>query len=140
MPHDAEHHDPKSGTSARKLMRDFGCNVQIIPKSDPEARVKAGRMMWPRIYMDNAKHDTPPERPDRLLGAGHLMERLKRYKRNVPKTTGEPTGPVHDASSHGADAFGGLAEIVDRIRNEGEQTLPKVPAFRESIRGVGMLG
>jgi phage terminase large subunit len=140
MPHDAESHDPKSGTNAKKLLTGLGCKVQIIPKSAPEARIKAGRMMFPRVYCDNSKHDTPPERPDRLLGAGHLMERLKRYKRNVPKTTQEPTGPVHDISSHGADAFGGLAEIVDRIRNDGDVPPPKVPAFRNADASMGLLG
>jgi phage terminase large subunit len=139
MPHDAESHDPKSGTNARKLLTGLGCRVQIIPRSDPEARIKAGRMMFPRVYCDNAKHDTPPERPDRLLGAGHLMERLKRYRRNVPKTTQEPTGPMHDITSHGADAFGGLAEIVDRIRNEGDNPPPVVRPYRNADAGMGML-
>jgi phage terminase large subunit len=139
MPHDAESHDPKSGTNAKKLLEGLGCKVTIIPKSDAEARVKAGRMMFPRIYLDNSKFDTPPERPDRLLGAAHLMERLKRYKRNVPRTTQEPTGPTHDISSHGADAFGGLAEIVDRIRNEGEMPRANVPQFVNADPGMGLL-
>lgn len=140
LPHDGENHDPKSGTSAKKLLRGLGCRVQIIPKSDPEARVKAGRMMFPRIYMDTSKFDTPPERPDRLLGAGHLMDRLKRYRRNVPKTTMEPTGPMHDVSSHGSDAFGGLAEIVDRIRNEGEMAKANVRPFENVDASMGLLG
>jgi phage terminase large subunit len=140
LPHDGENHDPKSGTNAKKLLQGLGCRVQIIPKSDPEARVKAGRMMFPRVYVDNAKHDTPPERPDRLLGAAHLMERLKRYKRNVPRTTQEPTGPVHDIASHGADAWGGLAEIVDRIRNEGDMPKSTVRPFENTDPAMGLLG
>ena len=140
LPHDGEHHNPASGTSARKLLAGLGCTVKIIPKSDPEARVKAGRMMFPRIYMDTSKIDTPPERPDRLLGAGNLMDRLKRYRRNVPKTTGEPTGPVHDVHSHGADAFGGLAEIVDRIRNEGDRPGPQIKPFENVDPAMGLLG
>jgi phage terminase large subunit len=140
LPHDGENHDPKSGTNAKKLLRGLGCRVQIIPKSDPEARVKAGRMMFPRIYMDASKFDTPPERPDRLLGAAHLMDRLKRYRRNVPRTTMEPTGPMHDIASHGADAFGGLAEIVDRIRNEGEMPPANVKPFENVDSSMGLLG
>lgn len=140
LPHDGENHDPKSGTNAKKLLQGLGCRVQIIPKSDPEARVKAGRMMFPRIYMDASKFDTPPERPDRLLGAAHLMDRLKRYRRNVPRTTMEPTGPMHDIASHGADAFGGLAEIVDRIRNEGEMPPANVKPFENVDSSMGLLG
>lgn len=140
LPHDGESHDPKSGTNAKKLLQGLGCRVQIISKSDAEARVKAGRMMFPRVYVDNSKFDTPPDRPDRLLGAAHLMERLKRYKRNVPRTTGEPTGPTHDISSHGADAWGGLAEIVDRIRNEGEMPKANVRPFENVDASMGLLG
>ncbi len=139
LPPDAEQHHPTSGTNARKMLVSLGCKVTIIPKSDPEARIRAGRMMWPRIYMDNSKRDTPPERPDRLLGAGHLMDRLKRYKRNVPKTTGEPTGPVHDISSHAGDAYGALAEIVERIRNEGDRPKAKIEPFKNVDPAMGML-
>ena len=140
LPHDADQHHPTSGTSARKMLVGLGCNVKMIPKSDPEARIKAARMMFPRIYMDTAKIDTPPERPDRLMGAGNLMDRLKRYRRNVPKTTMEPTGPMHTVESHGADAFGGLAEIVDRIRNDGERPAVKVGRFENIDPAMGMLG
>jgi phage terminase large subunit len=140
LPHDGTHHDPKSKTSAQKMLQGFGCTVQIIPRSDPEARIKAARMMWPRLYFDTSKFPTPPERPDRALGAAHLMDRLKRYRRNVPRGTGEPTSPVHDLSSHGADAFGSLAEIVDRIRNDGDQPAPRVPGYRNVDPSLGMLG
>jgi phage terminase large subunit len=140
LPHDAEQHHPTSGTNAKKVLEGLGCRVQIVPRSDPEARIRAARMMFPRIFMDTAKRDTPPERPDRLLGAGNLLDRLRRYKRNVPSTTGEPAGPTHDASSHGADAFGGLAEIVDRIRNEGERPKASVPPFQTYDSAMGLLG
>lgn len=32
------------------------------------------------------------------------MECLKRYRRTIPKNTGEPSKPLHDEFSHGADA------------------------------------
>jgi phage terminase large subunit len=140
LPHDAEQHHPTSGTNARKVVSGMGYKVQIIPRSDPEARIRAARMMFPRIYMDSSKFDTPPERPDRLLGAGHLMDRLKRYRRSIPRTTQEPSGPVHDIASHGADAWGSLAEIVDRIRNDGETPRATVRPFQNADPSLGMLG
>jgi phage terminase large subunit len=140
MPHDAEQHDPKSGTSARKLLTAHGRKVQIIPKSDPEARIRAARMMFPRVYVDNSKFETPPEFPDRQLGAAFLVDRLKRYRRNVPRTTQEPTGPVHDAASHGADAWGGMAEIADRIRNGGDAPVAAVVPFKNFDPAMGLLG
>ncbi len=140
LPHDGVQHDPKSGTNAVKLLRGLGCKVKLIEKTGPEPRIKAARMMFPRVYIDTTKSDTPTDRPDQLLGAGNLMDRLKRYRRNVPKATNEPTTPVHDAPSHGADAFGALAEIVDQIRNDGDDPVPKLPEFHNSDEGMGPLG
>jgi hypothetical protein len=143
MPFDAVQHHPTSGTNAIKQMRGLrGSNlaVKMIPRSDPEARIRAARMMSPRVYMDTGKHDTPADRPDQLLGAGHLMDRLKMYRRTVPKITNEPTTPFHGPESHGADAFGGLAEIVDQIRNAGDDQIPKLPGFRNQDASMGMLG
>ena len=146
LPHDASQHHPTSGANAFETLRRLGCrfgsvNGELgIPRSNPNARIDAARMMFPRVYFDNSKRETPPERPERLLGAGYLLDRLRRYKRNIPKTTGEPAEPTHDASSHGADAYGGLAEIVDRIKNDGDQPAPSVPGFRNVDAGMGLLG
>ena len=140
LPHDAAQHDPKSGTNARKLFQGMGCTVKDIPKSHPEARIKAARMMWPRIYMDNSRQEIEPERPKRQVGAAFLLDRLKRYKRVIPKTTGEPGAPVHDEASHASDAFGGLAEIVDQIRNDGDIPAVKLPGFRNVDGSMGLLG
>ena len=48
-------------------------------------------MMFPRVYMDN----TARKAVTGYLGAARLLECLKRYKRHVPTTTGEPAGPVY---------------------------------------------
>lgn len=142
LPHDSKQHHPTSGTNAKKLIFGLtGRKPREIPKSDPDARIRAARMMFPRVYMDNTKRDTPPDRPDMSLGGFWLMERLKRYKRHVPKTTGDETGPVHDVNSHGADAWGGLAEIVDRIRNDGDIPPPeRLPEYRNVESSMGTLG
>lgn len=137
MPHDAEHHDPKSKTSAKKILQGFGCTVKIMPRSDPEARIRAARLMFPRVYMD----DTDRKADSGYFGCQRLLECLKRYRRTIPKSTGEPASPHHDEYSHGADAYGGLAEIVDQIRNEFEpKPMPVVPRYRSTVRGAGMLG
>jgi phage terminase large subunit len=140
MPHDAEQHDPKSGTNARKLLTAHGRKVEIIPRSDPEARIRAARMMWPRVYVDNTRRDTPTDRPSRVLGAAYLVDRLKSYRRVVPRTTQEPASPMHDLASHGSDAWGGLAEIVDRLRNEGDLRLPTIAPYENPDAGMGLLG
>jgi phage terminase large subunit len=140
LPHDGDQHDPKSGTSAKKMLKGFGCRVKDIKRSDPEARIKAARMMFPRVYVDATAHEVSPDRPDRYLGPARLMECLKRYKRAVPKSTNEPASPVHDEYSHGADAYGGLAEIVDQIRNETDIVVPYVAPYENSDQSMGLLG
>jgi phage terminase large subunit len=140
MPHDAVQHHPTSGSNAKRVMEGLGCHVQLIPKSDPEARIRAARMLWPRVYIDDSKQPSPPERPDRLMGGGHLLDRLRRYKRNIPTSTNEPGAPTHDASSHAADAFGGLAEIAARIKNDGDDPLPRIQPWHNPDSGVGLLG
>jgi hypothetical protein len=96
--------------------------------------------MFPRVYMDNTKRDAAPDRVNQALGAGHLMSRLQRYRRHISKETKQPTVPEHDENSHGADAWGGLAEIVDQIRNDGELRIPELPGFTNADPSMGMLG
>jgi hypothetical protein len=47
---------------------------------------------------------------------------------------------MHDIASHAADAWGGLAEIVDRIRNEGDTPMPNVRPFQNVDPSLGLLG
>lgn len=140
LPHDADHHHPTSGTSAWKQIRELTGRVpKDVPKSGDEPRIKAARMMFPRVYVDNQKRETPNDRPDRLLGAGHLMDRLKRLRRVISKTTGEGS-VLEDINIHAGDAWGSLAEIVDRIRNDSDMVMPDVAAFRNVDNGMGLLG
>ena len=81
-------------------------------------------MMWPRVYMDEEK-------------CARLMTCLKRFRRGVPESTGEPGAPVKDEYRHGADAFGGLATIVDQLTNEERKTV-KTPAYVSLDPGSGM--
>lgn len=141
LPHDGNQHHPTSGTNAIKQIKGLtGRMPKEIPKSDPEARIRAARMMFPRVYIDNSKFSTPTDRPDRQLGGAYLMDRLKRYKRIIPKTTNEAGAPLHDITSHGSDAFGGLAEIVDRIRNTDEQPVEQLPQYKNVEPSMGTLG
>lgn len=79
--------------------------------SSVEDPIRAARMMWPRAYMDEEK-------------CARLMDCLKHFKRAVPATTGEPGAPVKDEFRHGADAWGGLSMIVDRLTNDGVEDNP----------------
>ena len=125
LPHDGDAKNPQQGKSAKQVLQGLGRSVQIIPRSDVETGIRAARLMFPRAYFDD-------------VAAVRLIECLKRYRRAVPAATGEPGGPVHDEYSHGADAFRGLAMIVDKIRNDNHPARNiRVPAWRPNNRTIG---
>lgn len=105
LPHDAVHKDYKTGKSAAEIMTALGWEVEVIPIGDVEHGIRLGRMLFPRLWMDKQK-------------TFRLQECLKRYRRSINQTTGQPTGPLHDEYSHGADAFRYLATCVDMFRND----------------------
>jgi phage terminase large subunit len=107
LPHDgAAKTKAADGKSPEEILRALGRKVQIVPQQDVEIGIKAARMMFGRCYFDQEKTQ-------------RLLECLKRYRRRINQRTQQPEGPEHDEYSHGADAFRGLAMIVERLKNDG---------------------
>ena len=111
LPHDGAAKDFKTGKSAQELLTALKRRVQIVPKLDIEQGLKAVRLLFPRLYVDADK-------------ATRLIDCLKRYRRNIPSSTGEPAGPLHDEFSHGADALRYLALCADKFVNDATFTRP----------------
>ena len=105
LPHDGDAKDFKTGKTAREILSAQIGSVQIVPNIGVEQGIRAARMLFGQVYFDEAK-------------TAALLDHLKRYRRNIPTTTDEPTAPVHDEHSHSADAFRYLAVIADQLRNE----------------------
>ncbi len=126
LPHDGTHKEQRTGKSAKQWMEGLGRkNVKIIEKLPVETGIRAARMLFPRVYADKTK-------------CSALLNCLKRYRRGVPETTGEPGAPVHDQYSHGADAFRGLAVCVDKIRNERDRPVPHFEARVSADPAMGI--
>lgn len=108
MPHDAYAKDVKSGKSAVEIINAQGRNAPVtrdmIPELSLEDGIRAARLVFPRVYFDKTK-------------AARLVECLKRYRRHVSKATNEPSAPLHDEYSHGADAFRYLCVTADHMGN-----------------------
>lgn len=122
FPHDGHAKRMESlGQSSADIVHKLGLVVApktLVPSLSVEEGIKSARLIFPRIYMDKAN-------------CKDLIDNLKRYKRNIPATTGEAGAPVHDAASHGSDAFRIMALIVDKMINEDEDTVltyEQVPA------------
>ena len=138
MPHDSKQHHPTSSTSGAKQMRDLGFRVRNIERTSADVRIRAARPMFPRVYLDNSMRKSPPDRPHRSVGGKFLMERLRKYR---TKTTYAGQSVIdHNDDSHGADAFGGLAEIVSQIRNEIDTPRVFVPGYVNVDASMGLLG
>lgn len=106
LPHDGFNETlAANGASIADLFRKLGWAVARVPNVPVEEGIKAARIAMRRTYLDRHK-------------AGRLIECLKRYRRNVPTTTGEATGPVHDEYSHGADAFRYMSLCADKFDND----------------------
>lgn len=105
LPHDGAATKHQTGKSDQQVLEALGRSVQIIPAQEIEQGIRQARLMFPRVYFDKDK-------------SGPLINALKRYRRQVNQNTNEPGAPLHDAASHGADAFRYLAAAVDQLTNE----------------------
>jgi phage terminase large subunit len=90
LPHDGGH-DHLTGISAQRTLEQLKWMVSVLPNQAVEDGIRALRMAFKSLYIDK--------------GCTRLIECLKRYRRTIPSTTGEPSKPMHDEYSHGADAM-----------------------------------
>lgn len=106
LPHDATHATLNAGgKSSADIMKSLKWDVGMVPNMAIETGIKQARMAFNKVYFDKTKAD-------------RLIQCLKRYKRNIPVSTGEPASPVHDEYSHGADCFRYLSLIASQMSNE----------------------
>jgi hypothetical protein len=96
-PHDIQVRELASGRSRLEAAASLGIRFQVTPTVPLEDGIHAARMLFPRCWFDQEK-----------CKAG--LEALQHYRRDYNTRLNEfkPT-PVHDWSSHGADAFRYLA-------------------------------
>lgn len=113
LPHDGDIKDFKTGKSTAEILKSFGRRTKKTPQIGVEPGIKAARQTFGQCYFDKVK-------------TARLIECLKRYRRSIPTTTGEPGSPVHDEFSHGADAFRYLGVVADMLTNEDERPIPAV--------------
>lgn len=104
IPHDGRTRNFQTGKSTEELLSQMGRNPHVLPATSVEEGIKAARVLWPRVVFDRDR-------------TGRLLECLKRYRRQINTTTGEPMGPLHDEYSHGADCFRYVGQAVDLMSN-----------------------
>ncbi len=90
LPHDGAH-SHLTGPSPQRAFEDLKWTVNILPNQSVEDGIRTLRQTFPSLYIDRR--------------CTRLLECLKRYRRTIPPSTQEPSKPLHDEFSHGADAM-----------------------------------
>ena len=117
-----------SGKSIAAQLKRLGRRVHPrgVPRIGVETGIKTARSLFQRAYLD-------------VEYAARLLECLKRYRRGVNANTGEEGAPVHDEYSHGADAWRGLALVIDDMTNEDDADEQiYVPGWQPRDRTMGI--
>lgn len=96
-PHDIQVRELGSGKSRLETAASLGIRFRVTPNIGLEDGISAARMLLPRCWFDAER-------------CKHGIDALMHYRRSFNERLGEfKATPVHDHSSHGADAFRGLA-------------------------------
>lgn len=108
FPHDIRVHELSSGKSRLDLLNALGIRGRVLPRCGIDAGIQAVRLLLPRCRF-NAKKCTKG------------LEALYQYRRDWDdKRRDFMPRPVHDWTSHGADAFRYLAIGIKNDKNQKE--------------------
>jgi hypothetical protein len=109
LPHDAQAKELGTGKTRVETLSSLGLNnTRVVPQHRIEDGINAGRLLLPKCWFDGIK-------------TTRGVEALTLYRANVDKHHVDPNTkqpllqgrPVHDWSSHAADAFRYLAMGID---------------------------
>ena len=111
-PHDLEQTEFGSGKTRREVAYQMGLRFRVVPRMPIEDGIHAVKMVLPRCFID-------------VDNCGQLINALRHYHRKFSdKERVYKIKPVHDWSSHAADAMRTLATGLNEIKfnNKVRQT------------------
>lgn len=115
LPHDAAASELGTGTTRIETLRRLGVKGRVLPMARVEDGINAVRLLLPRCWFDYEK-------------CGKGVEALKLYQREWdPRTQDWRPRPLHDWTSHAADAFRYLAAGLGLMQNNAGFTPMKRP-------------
>ena len=96
-PHDIEVRELSTGKSRKEIAQSLGINFDAVPNLPIDDGINAVRVLFPRLWIDQKK-------------CQRLIESLKNYHKEFNEKLCEyKDKPLHDWSSHAADALRYLA-------------------------------
>lgn len=121
LPHDARAKSLGTGISIEEMTRKAGFRAMIVPSLSVQDGINAARTIFPVAYFDQE-------------GCADGLQALRRYRYDVdPATQQFSRRPLHDDSSHFADAFRyfavGMTEKPPKVP-------PKVKTVQVSLKGM----
>jgi phage terminase large subunit len=91
-PHDIRVRELSSGKSRWEIAKGLGITFDVVPQMSVADGINAARMTIPRMWFDEKKT---------AIG----LDALRQYREKVDEKRGIALGPLHDWTSHAADAF-----------------------------------
>ena len=123
-PHDVEAGHLSMGMSLRLYAKELGLDYQVISRTDIEYGIERVRAVLPRCWIDEIK-------------CKQLIKCLENYRKNFnEKMNCYSNTPVHDWSSHGADAMRYLAVGIGVFNSKG-MSADDIRKMREKHFGTG---
>lgn len=125
LPHDGWARRHQTGRSDADVLTAFNRAPMRVDGGEVEAGIRRARQLFPRVWFNTQS-----------AGVRTLLEHMRRYRRHINRQTGAAGAPVHDAHSHGADAYRYLAQVADDLSNSIQTESP-----REDVHvGGGWMG
>lgn len=103
-PHDLAVREIGTGKSRIEVARSLGINFETVANIRVEDGINAARMLIPRVYFHKSK-------------AALLIDALRQYREKIDDKRQVSLGPLHDWTSHAADAFRYMAISVQEYRD-----------------------
>jgi hypothetical protein len=107
-PHDIAVRELGTGKSRLETAASLGIYFSTVPKMSLEDGINAVRMMLPKVWFDRKRTDG-------------LVECLRLYRQKWDEKRGISLGPLHNFTSHAADAFRYLALAAKEPLDEPEE-------------------
>lgn len=118
LPHDVEARELGTGVSRKETLENLGLvDIEVIPQQNVADGINAVRLMLPRCWFDVTK-------------CARGVEALKQYRREWDgKRQTWRERPLHDATSHAADAFRCLALARKPLKQNKKLEIPAFGAI-----------
>lgn len=103
-PHDLAVRELGTGKSRLEIARGLGINFNVAPNIRVEDGINAARLIFPRCWFVKTK-------------CAGLLDALRQYREKVDEKRNVSLGPLHDWTSHDADAFRYLSVTQQEYRD-----------------------